>query len=55
VRVGDQSSGYERWMNQRRNPNTGKWVDPITESIGTTAAVVREGSAPLLPAAPCKS
>jgi hypothetical protein len=53
VRVGYESSGYERWMNQRRNWNTGKWDDPVTESIGTTAAVVFEGNAPILPAVPC--
>lgn len=53
VRVGDESSGYERWMRQGRNQNTGKWDHPVTESIGTTASVVFEGSEPLLPAVPC--
>ncbi len=55
VRVGDESSGYERWMNQRKNWNTGKWDDPVTESIGTTASVVLEGNAPILPAVPCRN
>jgi len=55
VRVGDESSGYERWMNQRPNWNTGRWDDPLTESIGTTASVVSEGNAPLLPAVPCRN
>lgn len=54
VRVGDESSGYERWMNQRPNNMTGKWDDPFTETIGTTASVVFEGNAPVLPAVPCR-
>ncbi len=54
VRVGDESSGYERWMNQVRDWSTGLWGDPITASIGTTAAVIFEGNAPLLPAVPCR-
>jgi hypothetical protein len=54
VRVGDQSSGYERWMNQRKD-FTGEWADPISENIGTTTAVVFEGKAPILPAVPCRN
>lgn len=54
VRVGDESSGYVRWMNQHKNWNTGKWDDPISGGIGTTASVVFEGNAPILPAVPCR-
>ena len=53
VRVGYESSGYERWMNQSKNWNTGKWDDPISGGIGTTASVIFEGKAPILPAVPC--
>lgn len=52
VRVGSESSGYERWMNQHQNL-PGQWLDPVPGSIGTTAAVVFEGTAPILPAVPC--
>lgn len=55
VRVGDESSGYERWMSQTKGGNTGGWDDPITNSIGTTASVVFEGGAPILPAVPCRN
>jgi len=54
VRVGSESSGYERWMNQRQNgEGSGVWLDPALGSIGTTTSVVSEGNAPLLPAVPC--
>lgn len=55
VRVGDESSGYERWVSQRHNFSTGQWYDPVNASIGTTASVIFEGNAPLLPAAPCRN
>jgi len=53
VRVGSESSGYERWMNQRQNLANGQWLDPVPGSIGTTTSVVFEGTAPILPAVPC--
>jgi hypothetical protein len=54
VRVGSESSGYERWMNQYQNgEGSGQWLDPALGSIGTTTSVVFEGKAPLLPAVPC--
>jgi hypothetical protein len=52
VRVGSESSGYERWMNQRQGL-PGQWLEPYPGNIGTTAAVVFEGNAPILPAVPC--
>jgi hypothetical protein len=55
VRVGNESSGYERWMDQRMDGNAGGWGDPVAGNIGTTAAVVAEGEAPLLPAVPCRN
>ncbi len=54
VRVGSQSSGYERWTNQRQDLSTGRWLDPVPGSIGTTTSVVFEGNAPVLPAVPCQ-
>lgn len=55
VRVGSQSSGYERWMDQRQNgEGSGQWLEPVLGSIGTTTSVVFEGKAPLLPAVPCR-
>jgi hypothetical protein len=54
VRVGSESSGYERWINQQQNgEGSGQWLDPALGSIGTTVSVVLEGKAPLLPAVPC--
>jgi hypothetical protein len=54
VRVGSESSGYERWMDQSQNgEGSGQWLDPALGSIGTTTSVVSEGNAPLLPAVPC--
>jgi hypothetical protein len=55
VRVGSESSGYERWMNQSQNgEGSGQWLAPAPGSIGTTTSVVFEGDAPLLPAVPCR-
>ncbi len=54
VRVGDESSGYARWMIQHKDWSTGAWEDPVLGGIGTTTSVVSEGSAPLLPAVPCR-
>jgi hypothetical protein len=54
VRVGSESSGYERWMNQSQNgEGSGQWLDPALGSIGTTTSVVSEGKTPILPAVPC--
>jgi hypothetical protein len=55
VRVGSESSGYERWMNQSQNgEGSGQWLDPALGSIGTTTSVVAEGKTPVLPAVPCR-
>jgi len=54
VRVGSESSGYERWIDQSQNgEGSGQWLDPALGSIGTTVSVVLEGHAPILPAVPC--
>src|SRR5262249_24384352 len=53
VRVGHESYGYERWMDQRKG-SAGRWAAPVAANTGPTAAVVFEGAAPLLPAVPCQ-